>query len=72
MELGLIATNDLITELENRFDTIIIAYEFDNRGKSNCRFTYKGGYSASLGLADRFRHRLLWQDVDESDSDTSE
>ncbi len=65
--LGLLATEDLLKELESRVDCLVIAYEFRENDKAHGRFRYHGGFSAAIGLVARFQHRLLWQDREEGD-----
>lgn len=57
-------------EIEGRVDASIIAYEFQEGGQSHCRFSYHGGFSAALGLAKRFEHRLLWEDREDREEAT--
>ena len=66
--LSLVETDVLVEELQARTDCSIVAFERRQTRASCARFFFSGGFSAALGLASRFVHRLLFMDR-ESDED---
>ena len=63
MDLILVPTEKLIEEIRKRLDGSIIAIEILHNGQHHSNCYYSGGVSVALGLLEKFKHRLLWQEL---------